>query len=49
MPEELHHAHRQFDLAVERIYRSAPYTSNIERLEYLFKYYTKMIKNKSCQ
>ena len=42
MPDELREAHHQLDLAVERIYRPEPFTSDEERLEYLFKLYTKM-------
>lgn len=44
MPEDLRDAHRQLDLAVERIYRSEPFTSDEERLEHLFKLYAKMTK-----
>ena len=44
MPEELRDAHRQLDLAVERIYRPEPFTSDEERLEHLFKLYAKMTK-----
>lgn len=44
MPDELREAHHQLDLAVERIYRPEPFTSDEERLEHLFKLYTKMIK-----
>lgn len=44
MPEELRVAHRQLDLAVERIYRPEPFTSDEERLEHLFKLYAKMTK-----
>jgi len=43
MPEGLHEAHRQNDLAVERCYRSRPFESDEERLEYLFKLYEQMI------
>ena len=42
MPEELREAHHQLDLAVERIYRPEPFTSDEERLEHLFKLYAKM-------
>ena len=45
MPEELREAHHQLDLAVERIYRPEPFTSDEERLEHLFKLYAKMGKN----
>lgn len=44
MPDELKEAHHQLDLAVERIYRPEPFTSDEERLEHLFKLYTKMTK-----
>jgi hypothetical protein len=44
MPEGLREAHRQNDLAIERIYRSKPFTSDEERLEYLFALYEKMIE-----
>ena len=44
MPEELRDAHRQLDLAVERIYRPEPFSSDEERLEHLFKLYAKMTK-----
>lgn len=44
MPEGLRDAHRQNDLAVERCYRSKPFESDEERLEYLFKLYEQMIE-----
>jgi len=44
MPEGLKEAHHQNDLAVERCYRSTPFRSDEERLEYLFKLYEKMIQ-----
>lgn len=44
MPDELRDAHHQLDLAVERIYRPEPFSSDEERLEHLFKLYNKMIK-----
>lgn len=44
MPEDLRDAHRQLDLAVERIYRPKPFNSDEERLEHLFKLYAKMTK-----
>jgi hypothetical protein len=43
MPADLREAHHQNDLAVERCYRSKPFTSDEERLEYLFKLYEQMI------
>jgi len=44
MPEGLREAHHQNDLAVERCYRSRPFESDEERLEYLFKLYEQMIQ-----
>jgi hypothetical protein len=43
MPDGLKEAHHQLDLAVERCYRSKPFASDEERLEYLFKLYEQMI------
>jgi len=43
MPDGLREAHRQLDLAIERCYRSKPFETDEERLEYLFKLYEKMI------
>nr|WP_315163326.1 DNA methyltransferase [uncultured Flavobacterium sp.] len=43
MPQGLRETHRLNDLAVERCYRSKPFESDEERLEYLFKLYEKMI------
>lgn len=45
MPDELLEAHHKLDLAIERIYRPEPFTSDEERLEHLFKLYSKMTKN----
>ena len=44
MPSGLKHAHKELDEAIERIYRLTPFTSNEERLEYLFKLYDEMVK-----
>jgi hypothetical protein len=44
MPEGLRQAHRLNDQAVERCYRSRPFESDEERLEYLFKLYEQMIE-----
>ena len=49
MPEGLREAHRQNDLAVERCYRSKPFESDEERLEYLFKLYEKMIEEEKTK
>jgi hypothetical protein len=45
MPKDLKEAHRINDLAIEQCYRSAPFNSDEERLEYLFKLYEKMISD----
>lgn len=44
MPKDLKNAHRELDEAIERCYRLAPFTSDAERLEYLFKMYDEMTK-----
>lgn len=43
MPAGLREAHHQLDIAVDRIYRSKPFASDEERLEYLFMLYEEMI------
>lgn len=45
MPKGLKQAHEELDRAVERCYRLQPFTSDTERLEYLFKMYEAMTKN----
>lgn len=49
MPEWLKSAHHELDLAIERCYRPKPFTSDEERLEYLFKMYDKMIAKKNAE
>jgi hypothetical protein len=49
MPDGLREAHRQLDLAVERCYRSKPFESDEERLEYLFKLYEQMIEEEKSR
>lgn len=44
MPAGLKMAHQDLDEAIERIYRIQPFTSDAERLEYLFKMYDEMKK-----
>lgn len=44
MPDALREAHHQLDLTVERIYRTALFTTDEERLEHLFKLYSKTTK-----
>lgn len=49
MPNGLREAHHQLDLAVERCYRSKPFESDEERLEYLFKLYEQMIEEEKSR
>lgn len=44
MPIGLKQAHKELDAAVERCYRLQPFTTDTERLEYLFKLYEEMLK-----
>lgn len=44
MPKDLLKAHQELDQAIERIYRIQPFSSDAERLEYLFKMYDEMTK-----
>ena len=46
MPDDLKEAHHALDMTVEQCYRSEPFTSDDERLEYLFKLYERMTKKK---
>jgi N-6 DNA Methylase len=43
MPPNLRKAHNALDLAVDRLYRKAPFTSERERVEHLFGLYEKMV------
>jgi len=45
MPKGLRQAHEDLDKAVEQCYRLQPFTSDSERLEYLFKLYEEMTKS----
>lgn len=47
MPSGLKNVHQELDLAVDRIYRLAPFRSDEERLEYLFKLYEEMIEREA--
>ena len=49
MPNGLREAHHQLDLAVEQCYRSKPFDSDEERLEYLFKLYEQMIAEENTK
>ncbi|MCL2347166.1 MAG: hypothetical protein FWC50_02775 [Planctomycetaceae bacterium] len=49
MPRALNKAHRELDIAVDRCYRSKPFGSDQERLEFLFGLYEKLTdKLKFC-
>ena len=43
MPKDLREAHHANDIVIEKCYRSRPFESDEERLEYLFKLYERMI------
>jgi N-6 DNA Methylase len=45
MPKGLKQAHEELDRAVEQCYRLQPFTSDTERLEFLFKLYEEMTKS----
>ena len=45
MPDSLRAAHKTLDLAVDRLYREAPFRDNTERLEHLFMRYEKLVAN----
>lgn len=49
MPSDLKQAHQALDEAIERCYRLQPFSSDTERLEYLFKLYEKMIANENSK
>jgi hypothetical protein len=49
MPKNLESAHYQLDLAIEKCYRSKPFESDEERLEYLFKLYEQMIEDENSK
>jgi hypothetical protein len=43
MPPDLRHAHHALDNAVDRLYRSAPFSSDRERVEHLFRLYEQLV------
>ena len=49
MPQGLREAHHQLDLAVEQCYRSKPFDTDEDRLEYLFKLYEQMIAEENTK
>ncbi len=44
MPAELRRAHRELDTAVDRLYRRAPFGSDRERVEHLFRLYEQLVQ-----
>jgi hypothetical protein len=42
MPKALRDAHKDLDRAVDKCYRAAPFTSERQRVEYLFELYQKL-------
>ena len=48
MPDNLRAAHKTLDLAVDRLYREAPFRDNTERLEHLFMRYEKLVANEAA-
>ena len=49
MPQGLRDAHHQLDLAVEQCYRSKPFDTDEERLEFQFKLYEQMIAEENTK
>lgn len=47
MPLPLLKAHKELDIAVERLYRNKEFKNSSERLEYLFSFYEKLAGNES--
>jgi len=44
MPKELVKAHKELDLAVDRLYRKAPFKDDAERVSFLFELYKEIVK-----
>ncbi|QQZ30748.1 class I SAM-dependent DNA methyltransferase [Thiothrix subterranea] len=49
MPEALRQAHHDMDIAIEQCYRAKPFTTDEERLEYLFTLYEAMIAKEKAR
>ena len=45
MPKDLLNSHKKLDRMVEKLYRTHPFTSDSERIEFLLKKYAEMLKN----
>jgi len=43
MPHQLRKAHLELDKAVDKLYRSSPFTGDRDRVEHLFGLYEKLI------
>lgn len=43
MPRDLRKAHRDLDTAVDKLYRSTPFTGDRDRVEHLFGFYEKLV------
>jgi hypothetical protein len=48
MPAELRKAHRDLDLAVDKLYRARPFQSDRERVEHLFPLYEALVQPTSA-
>lgn len=48
MPAELRRAHRDLDLAVDKLYRARPFGSDRERVEHLFPLYEALVQPTSA-
>jgi hypothetical protein len=48
MPAELRKAHRDLDLAVDKLYRARPFKSDRERVEHLFPLYEALVQPTSA-
>ncbi len=48
MPAELRKAHRDLDVAVDKLYRARPFTSDRERVEHLFPLYEALVQPTSA-
>jgi hypothetical protein len=48
MPAELRKAHRDLDLAVDKLYRPRPFGSDRERVEHLFPLYEALVQPTSA-
>lgn len=47
MPNDLREAHKNLDLAVDKLYRKKPFANDEDRLRHLFKLYAGLLKGQS--